>query len=52
MEARERSYSWFGNGTSRAVVIMEPCNYASNIAYYHAAKRACDYPEWKNDVNF
>lgn len=25
---------------------MEPCNYASNIAYYHAALRVCDYPKW------
>lgn len=25
---------------------MEPCNYASNIAYYHSALRVCDYPQW------
>ena len=26
--------------------IYEPCNYASNIAYYHSATRICDYPNW------
>jgi hypothetical protein len=25
---------------------MEPCNYASNIAYYHSALRVCEYPKW------
>lgn len=29
---------------------MEPCNYASNIAYYHAALRVCEYPKkWSLD---
>ena len=28
------------------MVIDEPCNYASNIAFYHATMRFCDYPEW------
>lgn len=23
--------------------IFEPCNYASNVAYYHSASRICDY---------
>jgi len=26
--------------------IQEPCNYASNLAYYHSTTRICDYPEW------
>jgi len=26
--------------------IMEPCNYVSNVAYYHATTRICDYPNW------
>jgi hypothetical protein len=26
------------------MVIYEPCNYASNIAYYHSVLRLCDYP--------
>ena len=30
------------------MTVYEPCNYASNIAFYHAAKRACDY-EWSID---
>ena len=25
---------------------MEPCNYVSNVAYYHSATRICQYPEW------
>lgn len=28
------------------VEIFEPCNYASNIAYYHSATRICEYPDW------
>lgn len=29
--------------------IYEPCNYASNVAYYHSATRICDYPDWTID---
>ena len=25
---------------------MEPCNYVSNVAYYHDTTRICDYPDW------
>ena len=25
------------------MIIYEPCNYASNIAYYHGATKICDY---------
>ena len=25
--------------------VFEPCNYASNIAYYHASTRLCDFSE-------
>jgi len=28
------------------MLIEEPCNYASNIAFYHASTRICDYPDW------
>lgn len=31
------------------MIIYEPCNYASNMAYYHSATRICDYPEWSAD---
>jgi hypothetical protein len=27
------------------MVVYEPCNYASNVAYYHAATRICDNTE-------
>ena len=28
------------------MIIYEPCNYVSNVAYYHSALRVCDYPDW------
>lgn len=28
---------------------MEPCNYTSNLSYYHAATRLCNYPQWTLD---
>lgn len=31
------------------MIVYEPCNYSSNIAYYHAATRVCDYPNWGVD---
>jgi hypothetical protein len=31
---------------SSNVTIEEPCNYASNVAYYHSATRICDYPNF------
>jgi len=34
------------------VEIEEPCNYASNIAYYHSATRVCDYPDWSLDDEY
>eukprot|EP01083_Nonionella_stella_P058401 152941_1 len=39
----------FGDGTAREMVIEEPCNYASNIAYYHGALRICNREEWSGD---
>ena len=30
--------------------VFEPCNYASNVAYYHAATRICDYPDFSIDA--
>ena len=30
--------------------IFEPCNYVSNVAYYHSATRICQYPEWFSGV--
>jgi len=34
------------------VLIEEPCNYASNIAFFHSATRVCDYPEWSLDEEY
>jgi len=28
------------------MIVYEPCNYVSNVAYYHSATRICDYPLW------
>ena len=34
------------------MIIYEPCNYASNIAYYHATTKICDYGEnWSIPVD-
>jgi hypothetical protein len=39
----ENKTGLFGNIN---ILIYEPCNYASNIAYYHSTTRICDYPNW------
>jgi len=31
---------------NKTILIEEPCNYASNVAYYHSVTRICDYPDW------
>ena len=28
------------------VRVLEPCNYSSNVAYYHSTTRICDYSPW------
>ena len=28
------------------MLVYEPCNFASNLAYYHAVTKICDYPHW------
>ena len=43
---KEDTLTYFGD---EKMIIYEPCNYASNIAYYHAATRICDYPNWSVD---
>jgi len=32
------------------VDIIEPCNYASNVAFYHSATRICQYPDWFSGI--
>lgn len=32
-------------------LVYEPCNYASNVAYYHSVVKMCDYPDWHADKN-
>ena len=29
-----------------SIGIYEPCNYASNVAYYHVVTSICDYQDW------
>jgi hypothetical protein len=43
---KEDTVSYFGE---EKMIIYEPCNYASNVAYYHSATRICDYPDWSVD---
>ena len=31
------------------MLAMGPCNYVSNIAYYHSVTKICDYPEWSQN---
>jgi len=33
------------------MIIYEPCNYASNLAYLRSATRTCSYQDWSFDVN-
>lgn len=35
----------FGTG-EEDILIEEPCNYVSNVAFFHSATRICDYPKW------
>lgn len=41
-EAYTRSNQFFRHNN---LVVMEPCNYVSNIAYYHGVLKLCDYAE-------
>ena len=34
------------------MIIYEPCNYVSNVAYYHSATRICDYPDWTFEEDY
>lgn len=36
----------------REILAMEQCNFVSNVAYYHSAIRACEYPEWKMPLEY
>ena len=32
------------------VIVYEPCNYTSNIVYYHDVTRLCEYEEWSSTL--
>jgi hypothetical protein len=34
------------------MIIYEPCNYVSNIAYYHSANRVCTYPDFASGDDY
>jgi hypothetical protein len=34
------------------ITIYEPCNYVSNLAYYHSTVRTCDYPEFNSGLEY
>lgn len=40
---KENKPSLFGK---ERMIVYEPCNYVSNVAYYHSGTRVCDYPDW------
>jgi hypothetical protein len=55
---RQVLYSeWLANkdgfpfGTIDEMQIFEPCNYVSNVAYYHSTTRICDYPDWSIETD-
>jgi len=45
---KENTISYFGD---EKMIIYEPCNYASNLAFYHSATRVCDYPDWTGSLD-
>lgn len=45
-EYDEGDEGYFGD---QKMYVYEPCNYASNIAYYHSVTKICDYPDWQQD---
>ena len=42
----ERDHKYFGRGTPREIFALQPCNYVSNIVFYHSAVRLCQYDKW------
>jgi len=38
-----------GEFGEQGMEVFEPCNYASNVAFYHGTTRICDYPEFSID---
>jgi hypothetical protein len=34
------------------IIMYEPCNYVSNVAYYHSANRVCTYPEFASGDDY
>ena len=39
----KKSSNWKEMG---GILMYEPCNYVSNVAYYHSMMRVCEYPMW------
>jgi hypothetical protein len=35
---------------NRSFLALERCNTVSNLAYYRAALRLCEYPDWNMDI--
>lgn len=49
-----QEYREFDTGKSSTfgddkMLAMGPCNYVSNIAYYHSVTKICDYSDWSED---
>ena len=48
-EGRTKQWSYFNRGGDREMLVMEPCNFVSNMAFYHSALRICNYPDFHVD---
>lgn len=45
MESDSERWTVFGEATEREIVVMEPCNYVSNLAFLYSSFRVCEH-EW------
>ena len=40
------SKQYVGSFGDDQMIVYEPCNYVSNVAYFRSVTRICDYPNW------
>lgn len=49
MEWKEGKQAFFGSvENSSKMLVYEPCNYASNVAFYHSCTQICDLRNWSS----
>ena len=49
VEAKAHKGGKFGKWRGDGYLVTQPCNYASNIAYYHSVLKICKYKNWQYD---